>query len=129
MTHSIQLAAIGIRAAIPRNRALWLGLALLGLISISACSATPRNVWVYIDNAGNQVLEITVDGQLAATVAPDDFAKLVYPPGEHRFLIKAGGEALCDVDRNLEPSNRIGMARKYLFNPDKLTRYQTYDVK
>jgi len=104
-------------------------LALLGLGVLVGCNFTPRNVWVYIDNAGNDVLEVTVDGQLAATVAPDDFAKLVYPPGEHRFVIKAGDQELCDLARNLAPSDRIGVTRKYLFNPDKLTRYQTYDAK
>jgi hypothetical protein len=108
---------------------MWIGIALLGLASISACSLTPKDVWVYIDNVGREPLEVTVDGQPAAKVAPGAFAKLVYPPGEHRLLIKAGDQVLCDLKRNLAASERIGVTRKYLFNPDKLTRYQTYEVK
>ncbi len=104
-------------------------LALLSLSIFSACTVAPGNVWVFIDNAGADVLEVTVDGQLAATIAPDDYSKLVYPPGEHHFLIKAGEQVLVDTDRNLEPSDRIGVGRKYLFNPDQLTRYQSYEAK
>jgi hypothetical protein len=108
---------------------LWIGIALLGLANISACSVKPKDVWVYIDNVGHERLEVTVDGQPAAKVAPGEFAKLVYPPGEHQLLIKAGDQVLCDLARNLAPSDRIGVTRKYLFNPDKLTRYQTFEVK
>jgi hypothetical protein len=104
-------------------------LLILSLSIFSACTLAPGNVWVYIDNAGTDVLEVSVDDQLAATIAPDDYSKLVYPPGEHHFLIKAGDQVLCDSTRNLEPSDRIGVGRKYLFNPDQLTRYQTYEAK
>jgi hypothetical protein len=114
---------------IQHHRAWCPSLALLCVAVLSACSLTPRNVWVYIDNAGNDVLQVTVDGQLAATIAPNDYSKLVYPPGEHRFLIKAGEQELCDVTRELEASDRIGVRRKYLFNPDRLTRYQTYEAR
>ncbi len=104
-------------------------IALLGLATFTACGLAPGNVWVFIDNAGTEVLEVTVDDQLAATIAPDDYSKLVYPPGEHHFLIKAGEQVLCDTTRNLQPSDRIGVGRKYLFNPDQRTRYQTYEAK
>ena len=60
---------------------------------------------------------------------PGEFAKLVYPPGEHRFQIKSGEEELCDLVKNLEKSDRFGVSRKYLFNPDKNNRYQTYEAK
>jgi hypothetical protein len=104
------------------------GLALIG-VCLSACSLGPKAVWVYVDNAGEERLEITVDDRPAVYAAPGEFAKIVLPPGEHRFLIKRGEEVLCDLARNLEPSDRFAMVRKYLFNPDKLTRYQTYDAK
>ena len=128
MTNSIHLAA-NCMGAWPRKQLLGIGVALLGLASISACGLTPKQVWVYIDNVGREPLEVTVDGQSAAKVAPGEFAKLVYPPGEHSLLIKAGDQVLCDLKRNLVASDRIGITRKYLFNPDKLTRYQTYQVK
>jgi hypothetical protein len=128
MTNPIHTDAV-FHGARRHNRALYLSLALLCLATLSACNLTPTNVWVYIDNASNDVLEVTVDGHLAATIAPDDYSKLVYPPGEHRFLIKAGDQVLCDLAHDLAPSDRIGVTRKYLFNPDKRTRYQTYEAK
>ncbi len=97
--------------------------------SLASCSLTPKDVWVYVDNAGNQTLEIAVDDQPAVKAEPGECTKLVLPPGEHRFLIKNGQEVVCDLTRNLEKSDRIGVGRKYLFNPDKLTRYQTYEAK
>jgi len=128
MTNAISLAAIRFSAS-RHNRALCLTLALLSLATLSACNLKPGNVWVYIDNTGNDVLDVTVDGQVARTIAPDDYSKLVYPPGEHHFLIKAGDQVLCDLAHELTPPDRIGVTRKYLFNPDKLARYQTYEAK
>jgi hypothetical protein len=103
--------------------------AALACLLAAGCSLTPRDVWVYIDNAGAKHMVVTVDGTEAATVAPGEFAKLVYPPGEHRFQIKSGDEELCDLVKNLEKSDRFGVSRKYLFNPDKNNRYQTYEAK
>jgi len=89
----------------------------------------PLNDWVYIDNAGEQPLIVSVDGKEAATIAPGEFAKLSYPPGEYRIHIRRGDEVLCDLTRKLETSDRIGMGRKYLFDPDKHNRYQSYEAK
>jgi hypothetical protein len=89
----------------------------------------PRDVWVYVDNAGQRPLVVTVDDQLAATIAPGEVTKLSLPPGEHRFHIASGGEVVCDLVRNLEASKQLGVCRKYLFNPDKNNRYQTYQAK
>jgi len=128
MTNPIRLEET-FRGARFHIRALRFCMALLCLTTLSACNLTPGNVWVYIDNAGNDVLEVTVDDHLAATIAPSDYSKLVLPPGEHRFVIKAGDQVLCDLARDLAPSDRIGVTRKYLFNPDRHTRYQTYEAK
>jgi hypothetical protein len=101
----------------------------LACVLAAGCSLTPRDVWVYVDNAGGKPMVVTVDGTEAATIAPGDFAKLVYPPGEHRFRITSGNQELCDLVKNLEKSDRVGVCRKYLFNPDKNNRYQTYEAK
>jgi hypothetical protein len=95
----------------------------------TGCNLTPRDVWVYIDNASGRSMLVTVDGTEAATIAPGEFTKLVYPAGEHRFHISSGDEVLCDLVKNLEKSDRFAASRKYLFNPDKNTRYQTYEAK
>src|SRR5262245_30236391 len=110
------------------NRSKFLGIGLAWLL-LAGCNVKPRNVWVYIDNSGAKSMVVTVDGQRAAEIEPGLFAKLEYPPGEHRFHITCGDEELCDLTRNLEKSDRIGAGRKYLFNPDKNKRYQIYEAK
>jgi hypothetical protein len=114
-----------VRLTLPRIA--WFALPLLTVAA--GCSFAPLNDWVYIDNAGNQPLVVSVDGKEAATIKPGEFAKLSYPPGEYRFHIRRGEEMVCDLTRKLEKSDRIGMGRKYLFNPDKNNRYQTYEAK
>ena len=95
----------------------------------AGCGLKPRDVWIYVDNAGQRPIVVTVDEELAATIAPGEVTKLIYPPGEHRFHIANGDEVICDLVKNLEPSSRIGVCRKYLFNPDKNNRYQIYQAK
>lgn len=117
-----------------RTTGIWnrvIGAASLAAIAVglAGCNLKPRDVCVYVDNAGNEPLVITVDDQPAVKAPPGDVAKVELPPGEHRFLIKCGDEVLCDLVRKLEPSDRFGVTRKYLFNPDKLTRYQAYEAK
>jgi hypothetical protein len=101
------------------------------LVAIAFAGCGPNNslVWVYIDNAGNQPMAVTVDGQEAATIEPGEATLVKYPPGDHHFLIRSGDETVCDLVRTLEPSDRFGMARKYLFDPLKRNRYQIYEVK
>ena len=108
-------------------RSLWMTVPLV--ILLAGCNLPPLNVWVYIDNAGTQPLVVRVDGKEATTIAAGEVGKLEFPPGEYRFEIRRGDEVVCDLPRTLEKSNRMGTARKYLFNPDKLNRYQTYEVK
>jgi hypothetical protein len=102
---------------------------LLIIASLAGCNLPPLHVWVYIDNSGDQPMTVRVDGGEAVTIEPGQFAELKYPPGEHRFTIDCGGETLCDLTRNLEPSDRVGEARKYLFDPQKNHRYQKYEAK
>jgi hypothetical protein len=99
------------------------------LLASAGCSVSPGKVWVYIDNAGHQPLSVSVDGKQAATVQPGKFAELSYPPGDYQFRITSGDEVLCDLPRKLEKSDRFGVSRRYLFNPDKNNRYQTYTAK
>ncbi|HEX5103314.1 MAG TPA: hypothetical protein VFV87_05865 [Pirellulaceae bacterium] len=101
--------------------------ALLAIVlSVAGCNMQPMKVCVYIDNSGHEPMLITVDGQEEMTVPSGEVAELKLPPGEHQFLIRAGSETVCDLMRNLEPSQRFGVARKYLFDPYKNHRYQTY---
>jgi hypothetical protein len=111
-----------------RLRLMAIVVSLLALVA-AGCSLTPRDVWIFIDNAGVRPLLVEVDGHLATKIAPGEFAKLSYPPGEHRFHITREDEIVCDLTKTLERSDRIGACRKYLFNPDKNNRYQTYLAK
>ena len=108
----------------------WLGL-LVGLSFTGAvgCSLPPGNVRVYIDNSGTRPLVVQVDGKEAATIPPGEFKELEYPPGEYQFLITSDGQTVCDLKQKLEKSDKFGMARKYLFNPDKNNVYGSYEVK
>src|SRR5262245_46165607 len=104
--------------------------ALLIVVAATAgCNFPPMDVWVYIDNSGDQPMVITVDGKEELTVDPGDVGSLKFKPGVHQFLIRSGSETICDLARNLEPSDRFGVARKYLFDPHKNHRYQTYDAQ
>jgi hypothetical protein len=103
-------------------------ISLLLLVSTS-CNIGPGEVWVVIDNSGTNPLIVEVDGKEAATIPVGDFKKLSYPPGEYQFRITSGDEVLCDLKRELVKSDRFGVARKYLFNPDKNNRYQTYQAR
>ena len=105
------------------NSIVLFGLLLLGS---TGCSVSPGKVWVYIDNAGNQPLSVSVDGKPAATIEPGKFAELSYPPGDYQFRITSGDKCCAICLRKLEKSDRFGVSRQYLFNPDKINRYQTY---
>jgi hypothetical protein len=95
-------------------------------LSFAGCNLPPMDVWVYVDNSGQEPMVISVDGVEQMTVPPGEVAELKFPPGQHQFVIRAGSETICDLARNLEASDRFGMTRKYLFDPLKNNRYQKY---
>ena len=95
-------------------------------LSFAGCNLPPMDVWVYVDNSGNEPMTISVDGKEQMTVPPGEVAELKLPPGHHQFLIRTEVETVCDLARNLEASDRFGVARKYLFDPLKNNRYQRY---
>jgi len=110
-------------------RPRWFPLVAVLIAGCSGCSVSPGKVWVYIDNAGQEPLVVKVDGKEAAKIEPGEFAELQYPPGEYQFCITRGSETVCDLPRKLEKSDKFGQTRKYLFNPDKLNLYQSFEVK
>jgi hypothetical protein len=111
------------------RRRIFHCLGLMAVALAAGCNLKPRDVWVYVDNSGQRPIVVTVDDDLAATIAPGEVTKLIYPPGEHRFHIANGDEVICNLVKNLEPSKQFGVCRKYLFNPDKNNRYQIYQAK
>ena len=98
-------------------------------LSVSGCNLPPMDVLVYVDNSGSEPMVISVDGVEAITVPAGEVGELKFPPGEHRFLIRAGSETVCDLPRNLEASDRFAVTRKYLFDPLKNHRYQRYTAQ
>jgi hypothetical protein len=103
-------------------------ISLLLLVSTS-CNVGPGEVWVLIDNAGTSPLVVEVDGKEVTKIPVGELKKLSYPPGEYQFRITSGDDVLCDLKRELVKSDRFGVGRKYLFNPDKNNRYQTYQAR
>jgi len=111
------------------TKSFQFGLISLLMLVSSGCNVGPGEVYVLIDNAGTNPLVVEVDGKEVANIPVGDFKKLSYPPGEYQFRITSGDEVLCDLKRELVKSDRFGVGRKYLFNPDKNNRYQTYQAK
>jgi hypothetical protein len=99
------------------------------VLSVTGCSLKPSQVLVYIDNSGAEEMVVSVDGQEATTIPAGELAELKLAPGEHQFRITSGSETVCDLARTLEPSDSFGKSRKYLFDPLKNNRYQTFDVQ
>jgi hypothetical protein len=88
------------------------------------------NVWVYIDNGGDQSMVVTVDGQEEeVTIAPDQFEKIECPAGERRFCVRCGDKTLFDGTQDLQSSDQIGVVRRYFLNPDHRNRYVILTVK
>ena len=98
-------------------------------LSFAGCNLPPMDVFVYVDNSGGEPMTISVDGKEQMTVPPGEVAELKLAPGQHQFLIRTESETVCDLARNLEPSDRFAIARKYLFDPLKNNRYQKYDAQ
>jgi hypothetical protein len=121
-------AAVASPALAPhRGRAFRLGLAVLLLGGAAGCPG--NDVWVYVDNGGKEPMVVTVDGEEAATIAPGDFEKLVCQPGERRFHVRCGNDVLFDGTKDLVKSDKLGVGRRYFFNPNHRNRYVTYEVK
>jgi hypothetical protein len=108
-------------------------LALLALLVFGGAGCgvlTPNgNVWVYLDNGGDKPMVVTVDGQEEVTIAPGQFEKIEYPPGEKRFHVRCGDQVLFDGTQDLQPSDQFGVGRRYFFNPDHKHRYVILTAK
>src|SRR5438876_8567153 len=98
------------------NGALRLGL-LLGLF-LGSVGCGSSDVWVYVDNAADKPMVVTVDGKEEATVEPGDFETLKCQPGERRIHVQCGDKILFDDTKDLQKSDTLGASRRYLFNPD-----------
>jgi hypothetical protein len=107
--------------------ALRLGL-LVGL-ALGSVGCASNDVWIYVDNAGTAPMVVTLDGKEEATIEPGDFETFKCQPGERRIHIQCGDKVLFDDTKDLQKSDQLGVARRYLFNPDNRNHYATYSVK
>jgi hypothetical protein len=96
------------------------------LLAGAGCS---NSVWVYVDNAGEEPMVVSVGGKTAATVAPGCFEVIKLEPGRYQFRVQCGERVLFDGEKELEKSEKFGVSRRYVFNPDGLNRYRTYTVE
>jgi hypothetical protein len=112
-------------AALPRGaRGVLLSLAVLLACGGAGCSmlGPDGNARIFIDNGSTEPMIVTVEGQEETTIAPGQFTKLTWSPGERRLHVRCGGRVLFDDTKTLE-------GRAYLFNPDNQNRYLVYTVK
>jgi hypothetical protein len=126
MSHQLTATA-PVRPPNKLKRTSSLGLLAVLALGVAGCGAS--GTWVYVDNTGDEPLVVTVDGQEAATVAPGEFTKLVFEPGQKQFHVRCGQEVLFDGVKVLQPSDKLGVSRRYFFNPRDDRRYVTYTVK
>jgi hypothetical protein len=106
-------------------------LALFGILAAAACGATgcgEPNATVVIDNGGAATMIVEVNDQPAAMIEPGEFKSLSYPPGDYKFVVQSGGETLFDGTKTLEPSERFGFGREYIWNPGGENRYAVCKV-
>jgi hypothetical protein len=108
-------------------KSLRLGLALV--LAFGAVGCGSNNVWVYVDNGGQEPMVVTVDGKEEAAIAPGEFAKLEFEPGEKHFHVHSGDKVLFDGTKDLVKSDKLGVCRRYFFNPDNHNRYAIYTVQ
>jgi hypothetical protein len=123
---SIALAARPVRTS-GRAGLLRLGAALVLALGAVGCGGSGIGIWV--DNGGAEPIVVIVDGKEEATIAPGEFAKLGCEPGERHIQIKSGEKVLFDGTKDLQPSNQLGVGRRFLFNPDHSHRYGIYTVQ
>src|SRR5438270_6043738 len=109
------------------NVALRLGL-FIGL-AFGSVGCASNDVWIYVDNAGTAPMVVTLDGKEEASIEPGEFESFKSQPGERRIHIQCGDRVLFDDTKDLQKSDQMGVARRYLFNPDNRNRYVTYSVK
>ncbi len=103
--------------------AVVVGIGVVGLLN------SGKDVWVYVDNGGTEPMVVSLDQKEVVTIPPGQCDKIVCQPGEHRLTIRCGEKVLFDEVKNLEKSDKIGVGRRYFFNPDNRNRYRTYVVQ
>jgi hypothetical protein len=102
-----------------------------GILAAAACGATgcgEPNAVVVIDNGGAATMVVEINGQPAGMIEPGQFKSFGYPPGDYKFVIQSGGETLFDGTKTLEPSQRFGFGREYIWNPGGENRYAVCKV-
>ena len=95
---------------------------LMGLV-FGCVGCGSNEVWIWVDNAANKPLVVTMDGKVEATVEPGQFQIVKCLPGERQMEVRCGDKVVFAGSKNFEKPARI------LFNPDKRNRYVTFAVK
>jgi hypothetical protein len=103
------------------TRCLRLSL-LIGLV-FGCVGCGSNEVWIWVDNAANKPLVVTMDGKVEATVEPGQFQIVKCQPGERQIHVQCGDKVVFAGSKTFEKPARI------LFNPDKRNRYVTFAVK
>jgi hypothetical protein len=95
---------------------------LIGLV-FGCVGCGSNEVWIWVDNAANKPLVVTMDGKVEATVEPGQFQIVKCQPGERQLDVQCGDKVVFAGSQTFEKPAR------FLFNPDKRNRYVTFAVK
>jgi hypothetical protein len=96
------------------------GVALLLAGGIIAFFLWP-NVTLYVDNGGDAPMDISIDGEKKATVAPGAWTKIRLRSGTRKIVATSQGRTLYDESKQVD-------AGTYLLNPGQTCRYHTWKV-
>jgi hypothetical protein len=100
-------------------------LALGVTVAGTGCGMFGGDVWVYVDNAGTEPIVVTIIGSEETTVDPGHFAMLKHQPGKKRIQVRRGQQLVFNELKDLQKCDQFGVSRRFLFNPDRRTRYVT----
>ncbi len=107
-------------------------LPLVGLVFVLALGSAGcgnDDVWIYFDNGGRESMIVKVDGKEDVTIPPGKFVKVECPPGQKRIQVTASGETLYSGVKDLQKSDKMGVGRRYFFNPDNSHRYAVCTIR
>ena len=104
-------------------------LAMPVLLLCGGCNSSPADVWIYVDNTGEDPVVVWIDGKQAGQVAGEDCEVVKCQPGEHEVIVKRGDAVLHQGKHELKPSEQFMNVRRYILDPRGETRYAVYKAE
>jgi hypothetical protein len=84
--------------------------------------------WIYVDNGRTETMVVTIDGKNSVEIPPGQCRQVVCDVGERVVKVTCGTEVVFQAMKEIHKSDRWGICRKFLLNPDQTHRYGVYTV-